>query len=261
MKHADHNIFFLMPCHNEEGRVGKVVTAVRAAFPEARIVVIDDCSTDGSAAEARTSGATVLTHLCNLGYGAALQTGYMYALKNGCDILVQLDADGQHVAGGLAHLIEPIAKGEADLCIGSRHLSGDSSHTPLVRRAGQRLFSLAIRLFGGPALSDPTSGYQAMNARTLALFTEDVFPCDYPDSDVILMTHYAGLTITEVPAHMEARVGGKSLHSGLKPLYYGIKMFFSMVIVLLNRKRWRLFAIELSSHSSESQLEGPDNAT
>ena len=260
MSEPDYNIFFLMPCHNEQGRVGKVVSSVRATFPKARIIVIDDCSTDESASEARASGAIVLTHICNLGYGAALQTGYMYALAQGCDILVQLDADGQHLTEGLADLIEPVSRGDADLCIGSRHLSGGSSDTPLVRRLGQRLFSLVIRIFGGPALSDPTSGYQAINARTLSLFANDVFPCDYPDSDVILMAHYAGLRIKEVPARMTERSGGTSIHSGLTPIYYGIKMLFSMVIVLLNRSEWQAMADKLGNTSATSQSEGLDHA-
>lgn len=261
MSETDYNIFFLMPCHNEQGRVGRVVSSVRATFPHANIIVIDDCSTDDSASEARSSGAIVLSHICNLGYGAALQTGYMYALAEGCDILVQLDADGQHLTQGLADLIEPISRGDADLCIGSRHLSGSSSDTPLVRRLGQRLFSLVIRVFGGPALSDPTSGYQAMNARTLSLFASDVFPCDYPDSDVILMTHYAGLRITEIPALMTERSGGTSIHSGLTPIYYGIKMLFAMVIVLLNRHKWQALADKLGSSSTTSKSEGIENAS
>ena len=109
-------------------------------------------------------------------------------------------------------------------------------------------------------MSDPTSGFQAMNSRALRLFADDVFPCDYPDSDVILMAHYAGLRLTEVPAKMLPREGGTSLHSGLSPLYYGIKMFFSMLIVCLNRSHWRTLGRALPEHTDSSQQEATDAA-
>lgn len=242
----DKRIIFVCPCLNEEGRVGKVIGSVRKAFSSSEVVVVDDCSSDGSGTEARDAGATVLTHFCNLGYGAALQTGYMYALQNDHDILVQLDADGQHSPDAISALIAPIVENTADLCIGSRHLSQASSDTPFIRRCGQNLFASIIRLFGGPTLSDPTSGFQAMNRKAVSLFAQDIFPCDYPDSDVILLSHYVGLRIMEVPTRMEARSGGDSLHSGLKPIYYSIKMIFSMLIVLLNRSQWKRLGKALS---------------
>jgi len=253
-------VVFIAPCYNEEGRVGTVVRSLRSCFPQAEIVVVDDCSSDNSVQEARQAGASVLPHLCNLGYGAALQTGYIYALKSGFDILVQLDADGQHATESLNDLIEPVKAGKADILIGSRHLASQSSATPVVRRLGQRIFAAALRLFGGPALSDPTSGLQAMNAKAFRLFADDVFPCDYPDSDVILMAHYAGLRIKEVPARMMARSGGTSLHSGFKPLYYGIKMLFSMIIVFLNRNKWKKLGASLKPASNAPSEEGHSHA-
>ncbi len=250
MTAANTSIVFVTPCHNEEGRVGKVVTALRSAFPGAEVVVVDDCSSDSSADEARGCGATVLSHLCNLGYGAALQTGYMYATQAGYEILVQLDSDGQHAIESINDLIAPVRDGSFDMAVGSRHMAVDPAHMPPIRRLGQKIFAATIRAFGGPKMSDPTSGFQAMNSRALRLFADDVFPCDYPDSDVILMAHYAGLRITEVPVKMLPRVGGTSLHSGLKPLYYGIKMFFSMIIVFLNRKQWKVLGQALSGLSN-----------
>jgi hypothetical protein len=251
---------FITPCHNEEGRVGRVVQSLRRLFPAAETVVVDDCSTDASAEEAKSAGATVLPLVCNLGYGAALQTGYMYAMRSGFDILVQLDADGQHTVESIRDLIAPVVEGKADLALGSRHLASQSSPTPAIRRLGHRVFSLALRAFGGPGLSDPTSGFQAMNARAVQLFSDDVFPCDYPDSDVMLMAHYAGLRIIEVPVVMLARAGGKSIHSGLKPLYYGIKMLFSMIIVFLNRNSWKELGRKLRPVPGPSRSEDSTNA-
>jgi glycosyltransferase involved in cell wall biosynthesis len=249
-------ILFIMPCHNEQGRVGHVLKSVHAAFPSSDIAVVDDCSTDSSTAEAQAAGAIILRHECNLGYGAALQTGYMYALQKNYDILVQLDADGQHDIASAEAIIAPVKDGKADLVLGSRHLSTNSSPTPTIRRLGQKVFSATIRLFGGPSLTDPTSGFQALNRKALTLFGNDVFPCDYPDSDVILMAHYAGLRVEEQPVTMLARSGGTSLHSGLKPLYYGIKMLFSMIIVFLNRGNWKRLGTTLPT----SKQGGSSNA-
>jgi glycosyltransferase involved in cell wall biosynthesis len=202
----------------------------------------------------------VLAHSYNLGYGAALQTGYIHAIDSGYDILVQLDSDGQHSIESVQTLLEPIQAGSADMVIGSRHLSPGNTGMPAIRRLGQKIFSTTIRLFGGPWMSDPTSGFQAMNTQALRLFSDDVFPCDYPDSDVILMAHYAGLRITEVPAIMLPRTGGTSLHSGLSPLYYGIKMLFSMIIVYLNRTQWRILGQSLSQSPRTFEPETPDAA-
>jgi glycosyltransferase involved in cell wall biosynthesis len=231
-------VIVLMPCHNESGRIGPVVRAARKALPGTRVVVIDDASSDDSGKEALAAGATVLRHGCNLGYGAALETGYLHAVQSGCSAVLQLDADGQHPPDCLPVLLAALRDG-ADVVIGSRYLGGTCAAQPRLRRLGHRLFSQVIRLLLRRRLTDPTSGYQALSRRAVKLFASGVFPCDYPDSDVIVMAQMAGLDIREVPVRMETRAGGKSMHDGLRPLYYGMKMFFSIFIVLLNVKVWR----------------------
>jgi len=92
----------------------------------------------------------------------------------------------------------------------------------------------------GVSISNFTQ-YQGQSApnKALNLFASDVFPCDYPDSDVILMAHYSGLRIREIPVRMQQRAGGKSMHDGFTPAYYGIKMLLSMLLVCLNHRQWR----------------------
>lgn len=251
---SDDRMMILIPCYNEEGRIGRVVRSVASIYPEAEIVVINDCATDSSPSEAHDNGATVLNHSCNLGYGAALQTGYMYAVSRGIQILVQLDADGQHDPRSIEQIMEPVLKGKADICIGSRHLADSTTSTPFIRRLGQNIFAMFLKLFGGPPMTDPTSGFQAMNSKAVTLFSDDVFPCDYPDSDVILMAHFAGLRIAEAPAVMHSRSGGLSIHAGFwKPFYYGIKMLFSMIIVFLNRNKWKTLGATISTTGKETE--------
>lgn len=229
----------IMPCYNEAGRVGTVVRGVRDALPSAVIAVVDDASSDDSAIEAANAGAVVLRHGCNLGYGAALETGYTYAVRHGHAPVLQLDADGQHLPDQLGALCAAMDGGAIDMAIGSRYGPQAAAGTPLLRRTGHRVFAVMIRLLTGLRLTDPTSGFQALSRRAVGLFASGVFPCDYPDSDVIVMAHLAGLNIREVPVTMVARAGGKSMHAGLKPFYYGIKMLLSMFIVLLNVFQWR----------------------
>jgi hypothetical protein len=237
---SSQNILVLMPCHNEAGRIGPVIRDVRTVLPDACVAVINDASTDSSPAEALAAGAHVLTHACNLGYGAALETGYLYAMQKPYAGVLQMDSDGQHVATELPRILAPLLANEADLVIGSRYGSGGPDPgTPPLRRWGHRVFAGLVRMLTGLRLTDPTSGFQALNDRAVRLFASGVFPCDYPDSDVILMAHMAGLRIREVPVQMRPRPGGVSMHDGWMPLYYGIKMLLAMWIVLLNRRTWK----------------------
>jgi glycosyltransferase involved in cell wall biosynthesis len=236
---SNRDTVVVLPCFNEAGRIGGVVTGVRRVLPQADVVVVNDASTDGSAAEALSAGATVLTHGCNLGYGAALETGYLYVLERGYRHALQMDGDGQHLPEELGKLLSPLVNGASDLVIGSRYGSGQTAAANAVRRAGHRVFSLLLFGITGLKFSDPTSGFQGLNRRALRLYASGVLPYDYPDADVILMSRLSGLRIVEVPVRMVPRAGGVSMHSGLKPLYYCAKMLLSMAIVLLNVGAWR----------------------
>ena len=233
-------ILVIIPCHNESGRIGNVIRQIKQALPVADIAVIDDASTDDSQVEALREKAVVLSHCTNLGYGAALETGYLYANDKGYITVLQMDGDGQHQADQLPNLLALITQGAADIVIGSRYTEGTSMQSAtLIRRIGHKLFSYIIFVLCGLKISDPTSGFQALNRKALALFSSGSFPCDFPDSDVILMAKMSGLRIREVPTRMLPRSGGESMHSGFKPIYYGIKMLLSIFIVLINFKIWR----------------------
>jgi len=149
-----------------------------------------------------------------------------------------MDGDGQHLASEVARLKNAIQGGNADIVIGSRYGRDRATATSPLRRAGHSVLSLAIRALTGLRLTDPTSGFQALSRRAMELFASGIFPCDYPDSDVILMCRLAGLSVIEIPVEMKPRSGGKSMHSGLKPLYYMAKMLLSMFMVLLNFRTW-----------------------
>jgi glycosyltransferase involved in cell wall biosynthesis len=229
-----------MSAYNESGRIGPVIRGVRAVMPEADVAVINDASTDATAAEAVAAGAMVLPHAVNMGYGASLETAFLFAVRHGYDTVVQMDSDGQHLPEEVPAIVAPLLRGEADIVIGSRYGGRAATlRTPPLRRAGQVFFSAVLFVLTRRWFTDPTSGFQALNGRALQLFASGVFPCDYPDADVLLMAHLAGLRIREVPVNMAARQGGVSIHAGWKPLYYGIKMLLSLFIVLLNVQVWQ----------------------
>lgn len=235
-------ILVIIPARNEEGRVGAVVRGARAALGGAGIVVVDDQSSDATATEAREAGATVISHLVNLGAGAAYETGYLYAVRHGYDVVAQLDGDGQHPAEELPKVTEPVISGDADLVVGSRYLGPSPTYkTPFFRRAGQRTFAFLIRLLAGVRITDPTSGFRCLGERALKLFSSGVFPDDFPDADTLLMCHYAGLRIKEVEVRMAQRSGGRSMYRGFRPFYYAVKMVLSILVVLLSRRRWRRY--------------------
>jgi hypothetical protein len=188
------------------------------------------------------AGAKVLSHPINLGYGAALQTGYKFALEKGCEAIVQMDGDGQHDPSFIPELLGVIQRGEADIVIGSRFLkprpmiSADQIYqAPFIRRLGMRVFGTITSLIIQQKTTDSTSGFQAMNCAVLEWVSSDKFPWDYPDADVIIMLHRAGFRIKEVPVHMFENQDKKSMHSGWKPVYYVFKMFLSIMVTLMRR--------------------------
>jgi glycosyltransferase involved in cell wall biosynthesis len=227
----------IIPAFDEAPRVGQVVARVYEALPDADVLVVDDGSRDETAKVARSAGARVVSLPFNLGYGVALQTGYKYALIKGYDSVLQMDADGQHEPRDLPALLEVVRSNRADVAIGSRFLSARKYDAPFMRRAGMRVFAAIASALTRTRVTDPTSGFQALNRRVAEYYASPAYPADYPDADVLVMLHYAGFKFVEVPVTMYPADGGKSMHSGWRPLYYVFKMFLSIIMVILRGKQ------------------------
>ncbi|MFH1654828.1 MAG: glycosyltransferase family 2 protein [Pseudomonadota bacterium] len=241
------HILVIVPAFNEQNNVAEVVSEIAKSVPAADILVVDDGSYDKTRLKAISVGAKVVSHTFNLGYGAALETGYLYAIKKNYDFVLQMDGDGQHLASELLKILSILENNEADIVIGDRN-DCDYSHS-IFRKIGQKLFSTVVYLLSGFHISDSTSGFQGLDKRSLRLFASGLFPHDYPDADVIMMSKFAGLRIKEVPVKMLNRIKGVSMHSGVKPLYYVFKMFLSLFIVRLNKRSLR----RLSNQSEVSE--------
>lgn len=229
------NTLIVIPAYNECVKIASVIDNVRSAVPDYDILVVNDGSRDDTAAAAVAAGATVVSHPFNMGYGVTIQTGYKYAYAKGYDFLVQIDGDGQHDPACIPLLLEVVQQGKSDFVLGSRFL-GTSYHPPFARRVGMVLFRGIVYMVTGKFMSDTTSGFQAFNRDVIRFFASDVFPVDYPDADMLIMLHRAGFSICEVPVRMFENSEGKSMHSGLKPVYYMFKMFLSIFVTLLRDK-------------------------
>jgi glycosyltransferase involved in cell wall biosynthesis len=226
-------ILVLIPAYNEDARIAGVIENVRRVVPDYGILVVNDGSRDDTAAAAASAGATVASHPFNMGYGVAIQTGYKYANLNGYDYVVQIDGDGQHDPAYIPRVVQPLISGETDFVVGSRFLGEDSYQPPLARKIGMALFRRIVSLVTGAKITDSTSGYQAFNRDVIRFFCTEIFPCDYPDADMLITLHLAGFRLKEVPVRMSANATGKSMHGGLKPLYYIFKMLLSIFVTLL----------------------------
>jgi glycosyltransferase involved in cell wall biosynthesis len=177
-----YNLSIIIPAYNEAERIATLITHIRK-YSDADIIVVNDGSTDHTADEARASGAVVIDLPFNLGYGAALQTGFKYALGKGYSFAVQMDADGQHDPSSIPVIIKPVIHDEVDVVIGSRFLGDNDYKAPVIRRIGMVFFALITRLVTNKRITDPTSGYQAINRKVMELFASDMYPADYPDAD------------------------------------------------------------------------------
>jgi len=231
----------ILPAHNEASNLSRVIPEARAAAPGYDLVVIDDGSRDATAAVAASLGAEVVTLPANLGYGGAVQTGFRYAVERGYDLAVVMDSDGQHDPAGIHLLAEAVLGGQADVAVGSRFHGRMDYHQPWVKRVGMRLFAWTVSRITQREVTDPTSGFQALNRDALRFFAYDNYPVDYPDADTLLVLHYAGFRVVEAPVTMRERLGGVSMHSGWKPIYYVFKMWLAISMVVL-RAQTRLSA-------------------
>jgi glycosyltransferase involved in cell wall biosynthesis len=226
----------ILPAHNEASNLPRVIPEARAAAPGYDLVVIDDGSRDKTAAVAASLGAQVVTLPVNLGYGGAVQTGFRYAVEHGYDLAVVMDSDGQHDPAGIHLLAETVLSGQADVAVGSRFRGRMAYHQPWVKRVGMRLFAWTVSKITRHEVTDPTSGFQALNRDALRFFAHDNYPVDYPDADTLLVLHYAGFRVVEVPVTMRERLSGVSMHSGWKPFYYVLKMWLAISMVVLREQ-------------------------
>jgi len=224
----------IVPALNEAQTIARVVEEIRSVDPGFEILVIDDGSTDETLAEARRAGALVARLPYTVGIGGAVQTGYQYARDQGFQVAVQIDGDGQHDPTGLGRLLEPISADRADMVVGSRFLEGGEYRPSFARKLGIRLLAGVVSLLVRQRMTDPTSGFRAVNRRGIVLFAAE-YPHDYPEAEANVVAHRRRLRVVEVPVAMRERSAGRSSITALGSLYYMIKVTLALFISVFRR--------------------------
>jgi glycosyltransferase involved in cell wall biosynthesis len=230
------SLLAVIPAYNESATVAGVIRSLREHAPEFDPLVVDDGSTDETAAAARELGARVLRLPFNLGIGGAVQAGFVYALENDYDYVAQVDGDGQHDPADLRKLLAAMRRHRVDMVCGSRFLTDEHYYpAPISRRTGIHIFSFLLSLLVSSRISDPTSGFRLYNRRAIELFARD-YPHDYPEVEAVLMLHHHRLRMCEEPVRMYVRGGGRSSISTGKSAYYMVKVLLALLVGLARRR-------------------------
>jgi len=227
-------VLAVVPAFEEELSLPGVLDELRARAPGVDVLVVDDGSRDATRAVARARGVPVVRHPVNLGVGAALQTGFRYAVERGYDVGVQVDADGQHDPAFLGALLEPVLAGRCDVCIGSRYVARTGYHAPFTRRLGMMVFSGVVRLALGQRIADTTSGFRAYSRPVMEVCQHE-FPRDFPDAPLLIALARRGFRLLEVPVQMRGRRAGRSFYTLGKTLYYPYKNLLASLMAWIQR--------------------------
>lgn len=225
-------ILIIIPAHNEEQSLPGLLEEVRRTGCDA--VVVNDASTDATELVAKAAGFHVLSLTVNLGIGGGIQTGFVYALRNGYDIAVQVDGDGQHDPQQISAIVGPILAGEADCVIGSRYMpeAPDTGYTtPFARRMGMYFSTGILYLATGLRIDDTTSGFRALNRAAFSYFATQ-YPVDHPEAEALLMLHQSGFRVIERPISMRCRAGGQSLFTFFRALLYPLRVIVGFMGIL-----------------------------
>jgi glycosyltransferase involved in cell wall biosynthesis len=230
----------LVPAFNEEECIAQVVLEARQVVPEVDVLVANDCSTDATAANARSAGATVITVPHHLGLGGVLQAGYRLAYELGYDYVVRIDGDGQMDPRDIPAVIEALRTSGCEMVIGSRYLDEDDGHTSVVRGLGIRFFRAVLRPILGKTVRDPTSGFVGVNRKALEVFSNS-FPLEYPEIEALVVLRRRAFHFVEVPCRIRARRTGRSTITPLKSVYYIVHVLLGVLVNILKfeRHRWR----------------------
>ncbi len=224
----------IIPAYNEQGGIERTVRDICAQAPDFDYIIINDCSTDDTLFVCQKNGFHVINLPINLGIGGSVQTGYAYAFRNGYDIAVQFDGDGQHNARYLHEMAEKLAEERLDMVIGSRYIKKEGFQSSGIRRVGIRYFTGMIKLVTGKKITDPTSGMRMAGRDVIAMYARN-YPKDYPEPESVVAILKAGKKVGEVPVQMNAREEGVSSISPRKSVYYMIKVSLAILIAAVRR--------------------------
>ena len=224
-----------IPAYNEEKNIAKIIVELKKTVDQ--IIVCDDGSTDSTSAIAESLGAIVVKHTKNSGYGMAIRSIFLKSREINADILVTLDADGQHKIEDINKIIKPVVDGEADISIGSRFLKEDSN-TPGYRKLGVKIITKVTNSSLSEKITDAQSGFRAYNNKVLQSLT----PADSGmgiSTEILIKSSNLGLKIVEVPTEIQYE-GDTSTQN---PVSHGTEVLMSTLKYISIERPLRFYGI------------------
>lgn len=241
----EKEVLVIIPAYNEAANIGKVLDQLEK--PEiseiADILVMNDASVDNTNWLVKARGHAVITHVFNLGYGSGIQLGYKYAVRRDYKYVIQMDADGQHDVCNIPVIYDRLRQKDEDgrypdIVLGSRFMNGSADFSvSIAKKIAFHLFRFMIEVAAGRKIADPTTGLQGLSRKAVLYYSKyNHFDDKYPDTNMIMQMILLKFKVVEVPTVMHPRTAGASMHSGLKPIWYMLRMFFSVLAVVFRYK-------------------------
>lgn len=238
-------LLIIIPTYNEGNNILRLLMQLEelGMKDKADILIVNDASTDATNWIVKEMHYPMLSQLYNMGYGCALQTGYKYAVRRGYQYVIQMDGDGQHDVCNIPRIYDRLREADGDgvcpdIVLGARFMK-ESSEYPVsaAKKIVYAMFRFLIRLTTGRRFSDPTTGLQGLSRKAFLYYSKyNHFDDKYPDANMLILMSLIGFRVVEIPAVMHLRTEGKSMHSGLKPFWYMLRVMYSVVIILFRVK-------------------------
>ncbi len=243
-------LLIIIPAYNEGENIQKVLHQIEGLEIDGKkiaaladILVINDASRDSTSWRVKELQYPMISQPYNMGYGSALQTGYKYAVRRGYSYVIQMDGDGQHDVCNVPVIFHKLKEADQegrypDIVLGGRFLEGSAPFpVSFPKKVVYSLFRSLIYLMTKERISDPTTGLQGLSRKAFLYYSRyNQFDDKYPDANMLILMLLIRFKVVEVPAVMHARTEGKSMHSGLKPFWYMLRVIYSTIIILFRVK-------------------------
>lgn len=242
---TEKDLLIILPVRNEEKNIGRVLEQLSQLEIQAAadVLCINDASSDASGQIIDRYPCTQIRNVFKLGYGSALKLGYKYAVLKNYKYVIQMDSDGQHDPCSIPVIYQRLQEAGTDselpdIVLASRFMR-DSSEFPvsIFKKCAFVLFRFMIHVVTGRKIADPTTGFQGLSRRAFIYYSQyNHFDYQYPDANIIMQMLLQQFRVTEVPAVMHVRKDGQTMHSGLEPIWYMLRMFLSVLAVVFDVK-------------------------